>query len=318
LGKVTLIAGEPGLGKSQLTCAIAAMVTIAGRWPFDEGKAANGSVIILSAEDDAADTIRPRLEAAGADLGRVLIISAVRYDDGRGRRGFNLQEDLKLLEIEIARTADVALVVIDPVSSYLGKVDSHNNADLRAALEPLSEMAGRLGICVLAVTHLNKSGNGSANNRIIGSIAFVALARTAHIVARDRTDKERRLFIPSKNNVGPEGKGLSFRTQLLEVTNGIFAPAVVWEGTVDISAEEALATHTEKSSSAPAREAAEEFLRMALADGPLPMRRIQAESKGAGLAWAAVRRAKDAIGIKPSKTALDGGWVWELPKAESR
>lgn len=312
LGKVTLLAGEPGLGKSQLTCAVGAAVTTGSAWPFEEGRAPSGSVVILSAEDDAADTIRPRLEAAGADLARVSIISAVRSCEGGGRRSFNLQDDLKLLEIEIHRSKDVLLIIIDPVSSYLGKVDSHKNADLRAALEPLSEMAARLGVSVLAVTHLNKSGNGSANNRIIGSVAFVALARAAHIVARDREDKDRRLFVPSKSNVGPEGRALSFRTRLLEVSNGIFAPAIVWEGTVDISAEEALAPRGEKSRTAPAREAAEEFLKVVLADQPVPVRRIESEAKAAGLSWATVKRAKDALGVKASKSGLDGGWMWQL------
>jgi len=297
----------------QLTCAIAAAVTTGSDWPFDEGNAPSGSVIILSAEDDAADTIRPRLEAAGADLNRVYIISAVKRVDGNGRRSFNLQDDLRSLEVEVERIGDVALIIIDPVSSYLGKVDSHNNADLRAVLEPLGDMAARLGVGILAVTHFNKSGVGSANNRIIGSIALVAAARAAYVVVRDKTDKNRRLFLPSKNNVGPEGMGLSFRTQVLKTTNDISAPAIVWEERVTISAEEALAANTTKPDAAPAREAAEDFLRTVLAEKPLPVRQIESEAKEAGLSWATVKRAKDALGVRTSKAALDGGWVWALP-----
>lgn len=318
MGKVTLVAGEPGLGKSQLTCAIAAAVTTGGKWPFNEGNSPLGSVLMFSAEDDAADTIRPRLEAAGADLDRVSIVSAVMRDNGKGRRSFNLQEDLRLLEREIAGVGDVALVNFDPVSSYLGKVDSHKNADLRSVLEPLGEMASRLSVGILAVTHLNKGGTGSANMRFIGSIAFVAAARSAYVVARDPQDKDRRLFIPTKNNVGPEGTGLSFRTQVLPISKEIFAPAILWEGTVAISAEEALEGGGRKSDAGPAREGAEEFLRAVLADGPLPTRRIESEAKEAGLAWATVRRAKDTLGIKASKTALDGSWVWALPGTEAR
>jgi putative DNA primase/helicase len=127
IGKQTMIVGEPGLGKSQLTAFMAAAITTGGQWPCNEGQAPLGSVIILSAEDDAADTIRPRLDAAGADPTRVLIVSAVRSDDGKGRRTFNLQADLDLLEQEIAKAGDMRLVIIDPISSYMGKTDSHRS-----------------------------------------------------------------------------------------------------------------------------------------------------------------------------------------------
>src|SRR5262249_12400926 len=153
-----------------------------------------GSVIILSAEDDAADTIKPRLMAAGADVNRVHIVSAVTLSAGKGRRMFNLQNDLALLEAEIARVGDARLVIIDPVSSYLGNTDSHKSAETRAILEPISEMAGRLRVAVVAVTHFSKGGGTSANNRVIGSVAFVAAARAAFIVTRDPDDESRRLF----------------------------------------------------------------------------------------------------------------------------
>ena len=313
VGKVTIVAGEPGLGKSQLTCAIAATVTNAGQWPCDEGQTPAGSVIILSAEDDAADTIRPRLDAAGAAVSKVLIVSAVQCADGRGRRSFSLQADLLALEQAIGQAGDGLLVIIDPVSSYLGKVDSHKNAELRAVLEPLGEMAARLGVAVLAITHFSKSGSGSANNRFIGSIAFVAAARAAYIVVRDPEDGERRLFLPTKNNVGPEGSGLAFRVGLKGIGGDIFAPMILWEGAVTTTAEEALATKKGKSGSAPERENAEAFLRTILEHGPVPSRRVQSEAREAGLAWVTVRRAKDSIGVIVSKKALDGGWTWELP-----
>jgi hypothetical protein len=185
VGKQTLIGGEPGLGKSQVTAALAATVTTGGDWPCGEGRAPLGSVIILSAEDDASDTIRPRLDAAGADVNRVHQISAVRQSDGKGRRTFNLQADLALLEDAIKRIGDVRLVIIDPVSSYLGKTDSHKNAEVRGTLEPLGDMASRLRVAVVSVTHFSKGANQSAVNSFIGSIAFIAAARAAFIVTRD-------------------------------------------------------------------------------------------------------------------------------------
>src|SRR6478735_12006989 len=154
IGKQTLVAGEAGLGKSQFAIAMAAAVTMGAAWPCDEGRAPVGNVIFFSAEDGAEDTIVPRLMAAGADLNRVHIVSGVFAEDGKGRRAFNLQSDLELLEREIERIGDVWLVVVDPISSYLGpKIDSHVNAAVRGVLEPIGEMAGRLRVAVLSITH---------------------------------------------------------------------------------------------------------------------------------------------------------------------
>ncbi len=321
LGKQTIIAGEPGLGKSQLTCAIAAAVTTGGGWPGNEGTAPLGSVIILSAEDDAADTIRPRLDAAGADPKRVYIVSAVKAEREGGRRSFNLQADLQLLEREIERIGEVRLVIIDPVSSYLGKVDSHKNAELRAVLEPIGEMAARHRVAVVSVTHLSKGGGGPANNRFIGSIAFVAAARAAYIVARDPDDQERRLFLPTKNNVGPERKGLGFRVGTTATPSGIVAPAIFWDATpVTLSCDEVLAASAVPADQggAHARGEAESFLSSLLANGPVPTNTVKSEAKAAGLSWATVRRAKDQLGVAVAKTGLDDGWVWALAEDARR
>ena len=302
LGKVTVIAGEPGLGKSQLSCHIAAKVTTGGTWPRDEGVAPRGDVIVLSAEDDAADTIRPRLDAATADPDRVYIVSAVRNDAGKGHRSFNLQRDLMSLEEQVLRIGNVKLIVIDPISSYLGKVDSHNNADLRAVLEPVGEMASRLGVAVVAITHLNKAGSGSANNRIIGSIALVAAARAAMIVARDPDDRERRLLLPTKNNLGPEGAGLGFRVGLFSTPSGINAAAIYFDNLpVNRTAGEVLDAAS-GDNWRNARDEAEDFLRDILAEGPKSVKEIEAETKAAGLSLRTVRRAKDRLGIKPTKS----------------
>jgi hypothetical protein len=280
----------------------------------DGERAYDGSVITLSAEDDATDTIRPRLDAAGADVGRVYIVSAVRAEHGKGHRGFNLQGDLLLLEQAIEQIGDVRLVVIDPVSSYLGKVDSHRNAELRAVLEPIGEMASRLGVAVLSITHLSKGGGSTANSRFIGSIAFVAQARAAFIVARDPEDRDRRLFLPTKNNLGPEGSGIGFRIGQVETPTGLLAPTIFWDTIpVKVSAEQALSGTTDLESTSSQDEAAD-FLRATLRDGPMATKKVKDEVRNAGLSWRTIRRAKEAMGVTASKSGMEGGWQWTLPQ----
>ena len=320
IGKQSLIAGEVGLGKSQITMSMAAAVTTGGPWPCGEGLAPLGSVIFLSAEDGASDTIVPRLMAAGADLTKVHIVTAVRDDDGKGQRAFNLQSDLGELEAEIKRRRDVRLVNIDPISSYLGpKVDSHVNAAVRGVLEPVGEMASRLRVAVVSVTHPPKGTGTTAINRFIGSIAFVAAARAAFMVTRDADDAERRLLLPVKNNLAPLGKGLAFRLEQCIVGDrdkGIVASAVAWESSpVDISADAALqAADAQVSGGTSAVAEAEEFLRDILAAGPIPQKEVKDAAGGHGLAWRTVQRAKARLRVRATKDGMDGGWSWSLPK----
>ena len=206
IGKLTLIAGEPGLGKSQLLTTIAAATTTGGTWPNREGHALPGNVIILSAEDGLADTIVPRMIAAGANRERVHVGSAVQDSGAKGRRTFNMQADLLLLENKIEEIGDVRLVGIDPISSYMGgKIDTHKNTDVRGVLEAVSEMAARHHVAMLGITHFSKGIGQKAINAFIGSIAFVAAARAAFAVMKDPDDEQLRLFLPVKNNLAPLG-----------------------------------------------------------------------------------------------------------------
>ena len=293
-----------------------------GKWPCDEGSSPQGSVIILSAEDGESDTIVPRLHAAGADCGRVHIISAVRPDGG-GRRGFNLQADLELLEKKIAELGDVAMVRIDPISSYLGKTDSHKNAEVRGVLEPVGEMAERMRVAVLSVTHFSKSGAGNttkALHRFIGSIAFIGAPRIAFAVIEDSDDKERRLLLHAKNNLSAPPQGLAFRLkQKIVGANGksIVASCVNWEpDPVSITANEALAAEAAQGERRTALEEAESFLRSMLAAAPVPVTKVVEDAKILGISDATLRRARADLKIKSTRVGglgEEGTWMLSLP-----
>ena len=304
-GKHTCIAGEPGTGKSQLSIAIAAAISTGGEWPCGEGRAPLGSVIVLSAEDGAADTIVPRLTAAEANLDRIHIVSAVGNE--KGRRGFDLKADLDELEKKIAEIGDVVLIVIDPISSYMGKTDSHKNTEVRGVLEPIAEMAERTRVAVCSVTHFSKPNAGKATkalHKFIGSIAFVAAARAAFAVLEDPNDKDRRLFLHAKNNLAEPPQGLAFQLEQVVVGEGIVTSRVDWEPEPITTTADEVLTATGKSNLALAE--AEDFLEALLADGPVPSKEVDAEAEEAGITKATLRRAKASLGITSYKDGMKG------------
>lgn len=326
LGKLTLIGGPPGLGKSQIATFLAATVSNGGAWPCGEGQAPIGSSILLSAEDGIADTIVPRLSAAGADTGRVHVIGAVIPRAGVRRQMFNLKADLDLLEEKIKKVGDVRLVVIDPVSAYMGGSDGNGNVETREILEPLSELASRLGAAVVAVTHLNKGGGAakqSALNRFVGSIAFAAAARAAFMVAQDADDQDNRLFLHAKNNLGPTCEGLSFRLQQRTLDGGVIASNIVWGSEyISATADEALAAAEGPPGNTSEKNDAIEFLQTILVEGPMLVSEVQLNAIEAGLLQSGqpigqskpFRSARNALGVTTHKdTGVGGAWIMALP-----
>jgi putative DNA primase/helicase len=320
IGKQTLIAGEAGLGKSQISVDMAATVTNASQWPCNEGSAPRGAALFLCAEDGVADTIVPRLMAAGADLNRVHIVSAVRAEDGKGHRAFNLQADLDLLEHKIGEIGDVRLVVIDPISSYLGpKLDSHVNAAVRGVLEPVGELASRLRVAIVSITHPPKGTGTTAINGFMGSVAFVAAARSAFMVARDADDETRRLFLPVKNNLAPLGKGFAFRLEQRIVGpsgKSIVASSVAWESApVTVSADEALQAADAGNGEHRVIDEATEFLRDKLSAGPVPVREVEEHARALSISKRTLDRARRALQVQTVKSGFGktGGWSLVLP-----
>lgn len=310
-GKLSLIAGDPGLGKSLVTLAMATTVSVGGRWPGDGTQAPLGAALMLSDEDDVADTIRPRLDAAGADVTRIHAVTFVEGTDETGqreRRAFSLQSDVELLADRLDRLPQCRLVVVDPVSAYLGSADSHKNAEVRAVLSGLADIARRYGVAVVAVTHLNK-GSASANYRITGSIAFTAAPRAAYLVVADQDDARRRLMLPVKNNLGDDTHGFAYRIGTAE--NG--APVVEWEPDLVEADLDAMLAPRGDDAERSALDDAAEWLTSELSHGPVATAELQRSARAAGHAWRTVRRAKDRIGVLARRTAPGGGWEWWHP-----
>jgi putative DNA primase/helicase len=308
--KLTLIAGDPGLGKSQISAYVAARVSTGSEWP-DQGTAPHGSIIILSAEDSVADTIRPRLEVAAADLGRIHVLRSVTTLEG-SRRTFSLQSDLVALSNKVRELVDLALVIIDPITSYMGRIDSHRTTDVRAVLEPLSEFAEHHGVAVLAITHPPKATQAKALHAITGSLAFVAAARLVFI-AVEEVDSDRRLLLPVKSNIGRMPPGLGFNLVQARTCSGIETSHVVWDSEpVTITANQALHAASDNARSDDQLQEAEEFLRSTLALGPVPAKKVERQAEEAGISKRTLRRARAKVGVVAEKSGFGGKWVLRL------
>ncbi len=314
-GKLTMLSGDPGLGKSLVTLDLAARVSRSGEWP--DGSAAvipASTVLLLSAEDDPADTLSPRLHAAGADMNRIHALIGVQQQDVRGQsqqETFSLTTMIPLLEETLQSLPECRLLVIDPITAYLQGVDSHRNAEVRSMLAPLSELAARYDLCVLAVTHLNKSGSGPAIYRSMGSLAFAAAARAVWAVVKQG---ERRLMLPVKNNLGQDQTGMAFSVVSSDSFDEYAPPLVQWEDQpVELTADEAMqqSQPVRTQSRLPsARDEASNWLAVELAAGPQPSKTLLERAVAMGHAVKTIRRAfRDLQGEAFQR---DDGWHWKL------
>jgi hypothetical protein len=314
-GKLTVLAGDPGLGKSYVTLDIAARLTTGAAWP-DEGAPDVGDVVLLNAEDGAADTIRPRLDALGGDPNRVHILEAVRVGDGPDRM-FSLAADLPALEVAIGETA-ASLVIIDPLSAYLGgKVDSYKDADVRSLLAPLAALAERHDVAVLLVMHLTKNPQSKALYRTPGSIAFVAAARVTLIVAKDPEDEHRRLLVHNKNNLSAAPATLAYR--LGAGANPTAAGPILWEaGPVDGPNADVLLAGTQDDPAE--RGDADALLRELLDAGEVASTECLSAARANGIGERTLYRAKRRLGIQTRRVGGPGkrgaAWYWSLPTPE--
>jgi DNA repair protein RadA/Sms len=231
--KITLIEGDPGLGKSLLVADLLARVTTGRTMP--DGSASDlpgpANVLLLTSEDDPSDMLRPRIGVAGADLSRVYLWEAVTTD--QVTRMPLLPEDLGQMA-SIINEIDAKLVVIDPLSAYLSsRLDSWRDPDIRRALSPLALMAADLGVTIILLRHWTKSPGTDLLYRGLGSIGFAAAARSVLAVVRHPEDDNVRVLFGVKSNLGPRPPALAF-----EVAQVGMAPVIRWKGPVELASED--------------------------------------------------------------------------------
>lgn len=311
LGKLTILAGAGGTGKTTLTIGLAAVLTSGGRWPDGELCRERRSVIIWSSEDDASDTIVPRLMAAGADLKKVYILQG-RINGLGETHPFDPAKDIDLLAAELERIGDVGMIMIDPIVSAVAG-DMHRANDVRRALQGLVDLAEQYGCAVLGITHFSKgsAGNNPAE-RVLGSQAFGALARTV-LVAAKQEDSDLRVLARAKSNIACDDGGCSYSIEECSVGDSITTTRVLWGDKIEGSAREILAdVERVENEEVSEKQDAEHFLFILLGGGPVPVKQIKADAAGAGHAWRTVERAKKSLGVEAVKVGLKDGWVWRL------
>jgi hypothetical protein len=310
VGKLVTLDGDPGLGKSTLALSFATPITTGAPWPDGSVCGHRGAVLIMSAEDGLADTVRPRLDAAGADVTKVHAIEGVPLIDEHGERTLRppTLADVAALDEAISRTG-ARLLVIDVVMAYLPEgTDAHKDQDIRRVLSRLAALADRTGCTVLLLRHLNKASGRDPLYRGGGSIGIVGAARAGLLVAPDPDDPERRVLASVKSNLGPAPDSLAYRL----VGEGDFGVArVQWEGQTGHTARSLLAQPSDDDDGAGTE--AEHWLSDYLTEqGAVPSKTAKADAAKAGIRERTLQRAIRSLGADVESRGFPRVTWWQL------
>lgn len=314
MGKLHILAGAPGQGKTTIAIAMAATVTIGGRWP-DGSRSEPGNVLIWSGEDDPADTLLPRLIAAGAERSRCYFVQGTRI--GGELESFDPARDMAALEWQAHQIGGVKLLIVDPVVSAVAG-DSHKNTEVRRALQPLVDLASRLDAAALGISHFSKGGAGSdPAARVVGSIAFTAVARVVLVAAKVKPEdgddnNDRRILARGKSNIGPDAGGFEYHIDQIEALPGIRASRVTWGKAVEGTARELLTDPDDIADDAAGDTA--DLLRAELTAGGWTDADAACQPlKDAGFTKKQIWTASKKLRVIRKKSGMKGGWLWRLP-----
>lgn len=316
-GKLTVFAGNPDQGKSLVTMYMVAQLTIGAPLEGSDKVLPPFEVLVMAGEDDAEDTIVPRLKSMGADLDKIHLVQSITTS-GQGatqeEREVQLDTDIKALEVLLAQHPSVRMIVVDPISNYLGRANMNREQEVRAILIPLKNLAARTGISIVAVMHLNKNSEASAIHRIGGAMAFSGVARAAWMFTENPDDRDEHFMLKIKKNIGLRIGGLKYKidTRTLDIDGETtYQPYIIWTGATDSSADD-LILGSIMGRPSKEKEDAKDWLADFLKDGRQTAMDVEKFGKHAGHAIGTLQRAKDDIGAQSIQE--DRRWYWQLPK----
>ena len=293
LGKISIVQGDPGCGKTTMALAVAAAITNGGELPGGVCSAP-ASVIFQTAEDGLADTIKPRLEQLGADCSRVHVID-------------ESEDALSLADERIEQAIikmDAKLFILDPMQAFLGGADLHSANGVRPLMKSLGAVAERTGCAIVIIGHLNKK-SGKAQYRGLGSIDIYAAARSVLTIGKIDVDEHMRAVVQGKSNLAPPGPPLAFG---LEPSGGL-----TWLGEYETTLEELLAGKSSGQSESRLGQVMH-FIKEELADGEAPAAEMIRRAAESGIPRMTLDRAKQTLGVKSVKRGNQ--WFWSLGAAE--
>lgn len=310
-GKLHILGGQKGAGKSTLAFSLLAQLTIGGRWP-DNTPAPLGDILIWSGEDDIADTILPRISAASGDVSRVWFPDRVSRVDGTSRP-FDPAVDIVGLIDACRSLQSLKIILIDPIVSVtMG--DSHNNAETRRGLQPVVDFAAETGAAVLGITHFTKGTQGKDPiDRITGSLAFGAVPRVVWGASKGEDEQAPRRLVRIASNIGQGGGGFEYTLQQVPVHGETFmAQRAIWGNPIEGSAHD-LIEGNEGGKSSKAVALLISLLQPAGNAGIL-VKDIKGAAGAHGVSWATIERAKAKMGIEAFKTlgSSQAPWAWRL------
>ena len=313
-GKLTILAGDAGTGKSTLAFNLAATVTTGGAWADGSRCTQPGNVLIWSSEDDPADTIKPRLVAAGADPERYGVIDGT-MDANRERMSFDPSRDIESLRQAIHAIGGVSLLIIDPIISAVAG-DMHRANDVRRSLQPVVDFAQEFDCAVLGITHFAKDGKGkSALHRVVGSQAFAAFARMVLNTVKDYETKQCSMT-RAKSNISVDGGGFQYTVHPVTLIGTDIETTVLQWGEAETgSASEILkrAETPDEDNSGSKLQVARRFLESELANGQIrSAKELMGLAKQQNISEKTLRRAQLELNIRAEKNGYAGGWTWQL------